>query len=175
MNTFRYEHLLFESLSEADFELLHKWLNTPHVARWWDGSVTIKEVRHKFLDVISSDWQHGFIVSSAGRRIGYIQSYRAHRIGGGWWLNEPVSTLGIDQFLGDEDLLGRGLGTDMVRLYSDHLLCRCTPAETIIADPKPENIRAIRSYLKAGFRERGLVETPDGVALVMEKQLWSIK
>jgi RimJ/RimL family protein N-acetyltransferase len=171
MNTLRYGHLLFEPLSEVDFALVHEWLNAPHVAEWWDGPVTFEDVRDKFRGVISSEWQQGFIVSTAGQRIGYIQSYRAHRIGEGWWPDEPASTLGIDQFLGDSALLGQGLGTEMVRLYSDHLLRCCMPAERIIADPKPDNIRAIRSYIKAGFREVELVETPDGMAMLMEKRL----
>ena len=34
-------------------------------------------------------------------------------------------------------------------------------------DPDPRNARAIRSYVKAGFRRDRLVSTPDGEALLM--------
>jgi aminoglycoside 6'-N-acetyltransferase len=37
----------------------------------------------------------------------------------------------------------------------------------VVTDPDPENARAIRAYEKAGFEKRGLVETPDGRALLM--------
>jgi RimJ/RimL family protein N-acetyltransferase len=35
------------------------------------------------------------------------------------------------------------------------------------ADPSPDNQRAIRSYLRAGFVPQGEVITPDGPALLM--------
>jgi RimJ/RimL family protein N-acetyltransferase len=35
------------------------------------------------------------------------------------------------------------------------------------ADPSPENERAIRSYIRAGFQPQGEVKTPDGPALLM--------
>jgi aminoglycoside 6'-N-acetyltransferase len=36
-----------------------------------------------------------------------------------------------------------------------------------VTDPDPANTRAIRAYRKAGFSEQGLVDTPDGRALLM--------
>ena len=43
------------------------------------------------------------------------------------------------------------------------------PSVTIVqTDPSPENERAIRSYARAGFKPRGLVDTPDGKALQMD-------
>jgi aminoglycoside 6'-N-acetyltransferase Ib len=37
----------------------------------------------------------------------------------------------------------------------------------IRVDPRPDNLRAIRCYAKAGFQERGLITTPDGPAVMM--------
>jgi aminoglycoside 6'-N-acetyltransferase-1b len=37
----------------------------------------------------------------------------------------------------------------------------------IQTDPAPTNLRAIRCYEKAGFRKVGIVDTPDGPALLM--------
>ena len=34
-------------------------------------------------------------------------------------------------------------------------------------DPSPRNSRAVRCYEKAGFRRVGLIQTPDGPALLM--------
>ena len=36
-----------------------------------------------------------------------------------------------------------------------------------MTDPDPTNARAIRAYEKAGFAPRPLVDTPDGIALLM--------
>ena len=45
----------------------------------------------------------------------------------------------------------------------------CLPHGTprVVTDPDPTNARAIRSYEKAGFARDRLVDTPDGVALLM--------
>ena len=43
-------------------------------------------------------------------------------------------------------------------------------ATMIIADPSPDNLRAVRCYQKAGFEAVGPTETPDGVALLMVKK-----
>ena len=39
--------------------------------------------------------------------------------------------------------------------------------ERVLTDPDPTNIRAIRAYEKAGFRKDRVVDTPDGLALLM--------
>jgi aminoglycoside 6'-N-acetyltransferase len=36
-----------------------------------------------------------------------------------------------------------------------------------VTDPDPGNGRAVRAYEKAGFEREGLVDTPDGPALLM--------
>ena len=37
----------------------------------------------------------------------------------------------------------------------------------MVTDPDPDNARAIRAYEKAGFEKVRLVDTPDGIALLM--------
>ena len=41
------------------------------------------------------------------------------------------------------------------------------PPAAIARAPHPANIRAIRAYEKAGFEKAGMVDTPDGPALLM--------
>ncbi len=56
----------------------------------------------------------------------------------------------------------------MVKAFSNWLLSQ--PGVTrIITDPSPTNLRAIRCYEKAGFVKCGVISTPDGAAMLMEK------
>src|SRR5262245_60070839 len=105
-----------------------------------------------------------------GRQIGFIQSYVAMNSGAGWWPAErDPGTRGIDQFLADEADLGRGLGSAMVRAFTDRLLAQ-PDVTRVQTDPSPANSRAIRCYEKAGFESRGVVDTPDGLALLMIRE-----
>ena len=72
--------------------------------------------------------------------------------GGGWWEDETdPGVRGIDQSIGEPELLGRGLGTQLVRALVQRLFddSEVTRVQT---DPAPHNLRAIRCYEKAGFR-----------------------
>jgi len=169
MEVLKLGELAFEPLSEAHFPLLLRWLNSPHVAEVWDGAKTLGEARSKYEEKIASDWQRALIVSRLGERFGYIQSYQAARAGAAWWPHEPETTVGIDQFVGEAHLLGKGLGTAMVREFSDWLL-RQPGVEKVITDPRPGNARAIACFRKAGFNDVRVIATPDGPALLMEKR-----
>jgi len=148
--------------------MLAEWLNRPHVAEWWTDCQNLTEVREQYLPTLADDstvWP--YIAYLESLPIGYIQSYVAAGAGDGWWPDEhDPGVRGIDQFLADTDSLGRGLGTQMVREFVQFLFE--DPAVTRIqADPTPTNLRAIRCYEKAGFRRVGVVNTPDGAAMLM--------
>ena len=78
---------------------------------------------------------------------------------------QPEGTRGLDQFIGETGMLGRGHGSAFIRAFTDQLLTSGTPR--VVIDPDPANLRAIRAYEKAGFCADRLVDTPDGPALLM--------
>ena len=144
--------------------LMFDWLRRPHVAEWWSEPPSVEEIVDEYV--------HGsevepYIVQLDDRPIGFIQSYVAAAAGDGWWpeITDP-GVRGIDQFIGEQDCLDRGVGTEMVRAFVARLLD--DPDVTMVqVDPSPKNARAIRCYEKAGFRAEGVVTTPDGPALYM--------
>jgi aminoglycoside 6'-N-acetyltransferase Ib len=160
--------LHFQRLTENDLLMLAEWLRRPHVAEWWTDCQTLAEVREQYLPTLPDDSTVlPYIVYQESLPIGYIQSYVAAGAGDGWWPDEhDPGVRGIDQFLADADSLGRGLGTQMVREFVQFLFE--DPAVTRIqADPAPSNLRAIRCYEKVGFRRVGVINTPDGAAMLM--------
>ncbi len=63
---------------------------------------------------------------------------------------QPAGTRGLDQFIGEPDMLDRGHGSAFIRVFAERLLANGTPR--VVIDPDPTNARAIRAYEKAGFR-----------------------
>lgn len=158
----------FRLLTEADFALMFDWLNRPHVSEMWDGPITYEQVSEKYMKNIQDPNVFCFIVEYKNKPIGYIQNYNAPKVGGGWWPNEPEGTWGVDQFIGEEELIGKGLGSLFLQEFSDQMLTS-PKVNRVITDPAPQNSKAIRSYEKAGFTKLGIIKTPDGPSLLMEK------
>jgi aminoglycoside 6'-N-acetyltransferase len=66
-------------------------------------------------------------------------------------------------------MIGCGHGSSFIRQFADALLRNGAPR--IVTDPDPANIRAVRAYQKAGFERDRVVDTPDGPALLMVRDL----
>jgi len=148
---------------------MREWLTRPHVAEWWGELPSLAELEAEYGPAIDHEVAlSAYLVERAGIRIGFIQSYTPALLhDDGWWLDEhDTGVRGIDQFLADPDSLGQGLGTAMVRTFVAEQF-RDPTVTRVQTDPEPTNGRAIRCYEKAGFRAAGVVETPDGPALLM--------
>ena len=150
----------FQPMTADDMPMVQRWLAEPHVAEWWHDPET--------LEFVGSDLDHPdlaqFIVGADGRPFAYLQCYRI----GDWHVGfgpQPAGTRGLDQFIGEADMLGRGHGSAFIRAFIDRLFARGIPR--MVIDPSPDNPRAIRAYEKAGFEKAGMVDTPDGPALLM--------
>jgi aminoglycoside 6'-N-acetyltransferase len=151
----------FRAMSAADLGMIRHWLDTPEVIRWWGDP-------DQQYALVSSDLEHPgmdqFIVSIDGRPFGYIQCYALSAWNQGFG-SQPPGTRGIDQFIGEPDMLGRGHGSDFIRQFVEAMLRAGTPR--MVTDPDPANTRAVRAYEKAGFRRDRVVDMPDGPALLM--------
>ena len=151
----------FRPMSAIDLPLIRRWLSQPHVREWWGDP-------DKQFNLVSGDLGHPamdqFIVADSNRPFAYIQSYDPEA-----WEQpfgpQPAGTRGIDQFIGEPDMVDRGHGSAFIREFIDNLVAAGAPR--VLTDPDPANTRAVRAYEKAGFSRDRLVDTPDGIALLM--------
>jgi aminoglycoside 6'-N-acetyltransferase len=151
----------FQPMTAADLPLVQRWLETPHVAAWWHDPV-------EQFELVSGDLDHPdmaqFVVAADARPFAYLQCYTISAWDSGFG-PQPAGTRGLDQFIGEADMLGCGHGPAFIRAFTERLLASGTPR--VVIDPAPNNTRAIRSYEKAGFQRTNIVDTPDGPALLM--------
>jgi aminoglycoside 6'-N-acetyltransferase len=151
----------FWPMTADHLPMIRRWLETPEVVRWWG------EPAEQYA-LVSGDLDHPdidqFIVAVDDHPFGYIQCYALSTWNQGFG-PQPEATRGIDQFVGDPEMIGRGHGSAFIRQFIENLLMSGVPR--IVTDPDPENIRAVRAYAKAGFQRDRVVETPDGPALLM--------
>jgi len=126
--------------------------------------------------VAGNGYDYPFIIELGGKPIGYIQycdlfAYRntCEKLKG-VFTKEPKGSFCVDMFIGEEGLLGKGYGTQALRLFCDELLTRLE-VKRILIDPAADNERAIRSYEKAGFKR--VRQAFDGVCQVQIMEMRS--
>jgi aminoglycoside 6'-N-acetyltransferase len=152
----------FRPMSAADLPLMRRWLKAPHVAEWWGDPDQQFALVGEDLDHPAMDQ---FVVTFDDRPFAYLQCYDPQAWPENGFGALPNGARGIDQFIGEPDMIDRGHGHRLIRRFVDDLLAVGTPR--VVTDPAPGNARAIRAYQKAGFEKSRVVNTPDGAALLM--------
>ena len=152
----------FRPITADDLPTVRQWLGKPHVAEWWGDPA-------EQFALVSDDLAHPaidqFIVGCDRRPFAYLQCYDPSA-----WPNHgfgplPNGARGLDQFIGEADMIERGHGSGFIRAFADRLLAAGVPQ--VLTDPSPGNKRAIKAYEKAGFCKLRPVDTPNGAALLM--------
>ena len=151
----------FRPMTAEDLPLVRDWLAAPHVMQWWGKPDEQFALVSGDLDEPAMDQ---YLVATAGPPFGYLQCYDLTAWNAGFG-PQPAGTRGIDQFIGEPDMMGRGHGSALIRAFVDGLLTAGTPR--VLTDPDPANARAIRAYEKAGFCKDCELNTPGGRALLM--------
>lgn len=145
----------FRPLTRDDLALLHRWLNEPHVVATYGlgRGRTLAEVAEKYGPLAGgSDRTRPFVILVGGKPAGYVQTYRildhpeyAREVG------VADESHGLDLFLGEPDLVGRGLGPRVIRTFATTRIFAVTDAVAVVCDPPSSNRRSVRALEKAGF------------------------
>lgn len=155
----------FRSLTLDDLGCLCEWLGRDHVSRWWGAPPTYEQVVEEYAPAIEGrDPTDSYVIVTDGRDVGFIQTYlvddypeHASLVAAG------TEAAGLDLFIAEPDLIGRGLGTEAIRSFASSIVFARTETRACIADPDVRNLASIRAFENAGFvRVRDFVDPDDG-------------
>jgi aminoglycoside 6'-N-acetyltransferase len=147
--------LLIRNMNTNDFDLMLKWLTDPKVLEFYEESpLNLDKVIRKYGPRIEGDhYVNPCIVEYKNEPIGYIQYYRVQETDlKNYGYKENQNIFGIDQFIGETQLWGNGIGTSMILLMLNYLSENKT-ASRVVLEVKSNNVRAVSSYKKCGFRK----------------------
>jgi aminoglycoside 6'-N-acetyltransferase len=156
----------FRCITSADLPMVRNWLETPSVREWWVDANSQPSQPFNEEDLQDSHLAM-WIVSHHGNPFAFIQDYDPHAWAGHHFGHLPPGSRGIDQFIGEPVMFGRGYGSAFARSHVDALMAR--GAAVVGTDPRPDNVRAIRAYEKAGFVRHVESETQWGICLLMTR------
>lgn len=154
--------LVLRPATLADLPILTRWDEQPHVIEsdpnddWhWEAELAR-----------APDWREQLIAEIDGRPIGFVQIIDPAREESHYWGECPPRLRAIDIWIGEAGDLGRGYGTQIMRLA----LARCfadPEVEAVIIDPLASNVRAQRFYARLGFVPVGRRQFGEDDCLVM--------
>lgn len=131
---------------EAHGSLVARWLNQPHVIRWWgDPESNRTELRERREDAQA-------IITLDGQPVGYLcwQSPSPSELEAAGLTDLPRDLIDVDIMIGEPHALGRGVGPEALRRLFARL--RATGASVVGVATAVANQRASSAYVQAGLR-----------------------
>jgi aminoglycoside 6'-N-acetyltransferase len=150
--------ITWRCLAEADFPLLGRWLAQPHVNRWWYHETSPEAVARDFGPAVRrEEAAEVFLALLDGRPGGLVQRYRLadypeYLAELAPILDVPAGAVSIDYLIGEPELTGRGIGTDMLRNFLSKLWQDYPDAASVIVPVVAANRPSWRALEKAGLK-----------------------
>lgn len=137
-----------------DLPLILHWDEQPHV-RETGGDPEWNDWNWKVELGRNVPWREFLIAERDSRAIGFIQIIDCREEESHYWGEDcPEHSRAIDIWIGEADELGKGYGTQMMRLAFER--CFANPlCQHILIDPMADNIAAHRFYEALGFKLMG--------------------
>lgn len=135
--------------TKEDFSLIEMWLNKDYIKKWYgEPEEWLSEIRNESGEF---GWLNHYIVLYQNTPIGFCQYYDCAKTPEGFeWDKEPQGSFCIDDLIGEESFLKKGLASVIVQQLC-HLIGVIEHPVQIMADPVPENTNSIKLLERNGF------------------------
>ncbi|TGN18053.1 N-acetyltransferase [Leptospira idonii] len=156
----------------GDLSLLQSWDEEPHVLESdpnddWGWETELGR---------SVDWREQWIAEKDGRPIGFMQIIDPYLEDSHYWGEVSRDVRAIDIWIGNVSDLGKGYGTEMMRLALDRCFLQ-DHVTSVLIDPLASNVRAHRFYERLGFKfqERRTFGLDDCYVFRLDRADWKRK
>ncbi|MEV8046876.1 GNAT family N-acetyltransferase [Streptomyces griseoluteus] len=154
--------ITWRRIEEQDFPLLRRWLQQPHVQRWWNHETTVEAVARDFGPATRGEEpSEDLLASLEGRPVGLVQrsrlcDYPDYAAALEAIVHVPGGAMTIDYLIGDPRETCQGIGTAMlhsvvVRTWVEHPAAPCILVPVVAA-----NQPSWRALERAGLRRIGV-------------------
>ncbi|KAJ5964232.1 Acyl-CoA N-acyltransferase [Penicillium vulpinum] len=165
---------LTEDIS-SDLDTLHRWMNVPRVeAMWAEGGP--RPVQEKFL-LASLTSRHSFPAIGCwdGKPFGYFEIY--------WVKEDPLGRLvdhvgnydrGIHLLVGEQEFRGAHRVAVWLSALVHHCFLADLRTESVVLEPRVDNLKLINYLQEAGFYKEGEVSFPHKHSAIMriKREYW---
>ena len=149
-----FNNVFFRNLEdkEDDYKLLYKWCSQKFIYEWFEQrKLSYEEIKNKYKNKLKNKEQDLFIITYNNINIGLVQIYKYNNDISLKELENYKNIYEYDIFIGEEDYLLKGIGSNVVKLINK-MIYEDYNADAIILRPFKRNIRAIKCYEKCKFK-----------------------
>ncbi|WP_328447329.1 acetyltransferase [Streptomyces sp. NBC_00386] len=157
-----------------DLALVHRWMNDPAVAEFWELAGPEAVVEHHVLRQLDGDGRSVPCIGVLdGTPMSYWEIYRADLDPLARHYPARPHDTGIHLLIGGVADRGRGLGSTLLRAVADHVLDRRPSCARVVAEPDLRNTPSVSAFLSAGFRFSAEVDLPGktGALMIRDRSL----
>ncbi|MGE3063293.1 MAG: GNAT family N-acetyltransferase [bacterium] len=150
-----YNSIWFRRLTEVDLKLMTQWLSADFVNEWYKmDDTSFEKVSAKYLPRINGEEPtECYIAMHFDKPIGFLQTYFIKDYPDyNKYVQADDKTAGADIFIGEEEYIHKGWGTAILRKFIDEVIFCKENIDSCIMGPDPENVTAIKTYEKLGFK-----------------------
>ncbi|MFF7971249.1 GNAT family N-acetyltransferase [Streptomyces sp. NPDC007905] len=138
---------------EHDLPLVHRWMNDPAVAPFWELAGPAGETESHLRAQLDGDGRSVPCLGVLdGTPMSYWEIYRADLDPLALHYPARPHDTGIHLLIGDAADRGRGLGSALLRIVADLVLDRRPACARVVAEPGLHNTPSVAAFLSAGFR-----------------------
>jgi RimJ/RimL family protein N-acetyltransferase len=150
-------------MTVGDFPDVVRWVNAPHVARWWDRNRTPEQVAAYYSPAVRGEEPTRMWVWEVnGRSVGFAQDYRIADHPDYALLCGHPDAVGFDYAIGEQAYAGRGLGTSLLWVFLRDLVAPgYADATELFAAPDHRNAASRRVLAKLGAVEGLWFDEPE--------------
>lgn len=151
---------------DADVDRVHEWMHRPHVAQRWQQAWSLERWRECLTEQVAGDTSRPFLVARDGEPVAYVEIYRVcrHALAAHYPLHPH--DLGLHVAIGDPAGVGRGQGSELLRLLGAALLALEPECRRVVLEPEVSNEAMHRALAKAGYRALGPVDLAHKTAVL---------
>jgi len=154
----------FRPMTADDIGAVVRWRAEPHVLAWFPRPVPdADEALRRFGARLAGEHPvRMWVAELGGVPVGYLQSFPVASDDDLVVRCQDPEAVGFDYLIGEPDLVGKGLGTEMIATFCRHVLVPEYPeAPRFLAAPDVRNHASVRALEKCGFTQ-GLWIEPEG-------------
>lgn len=156
--------LALRPMTEGDLADLTRWVNLPHVAKWWDERRSPEQVAGHYGPGIRGEASvRHWVWEVNGRSVGFCQDYRIADHPEFALLCGRPDAIGYDYAIGEPAFVGRGLGASLLWVFlRDIVVPAYDGVGELFAAPDHRNTRSLRVLEKLGARQGMWFDEPRG-------------